>query len=281
MKTRLVERQWATVDDCRVAYRQWGKEGKPIVLLHGFPTNSSLWARVGLRLSAQGYRVYAPEMLGLGYTEGPQDHDHSLRGQAKLLSRFVSTVVQAEYVLVGHDLGGGVAQIMMTESSTPITKAVLTNCVAFDSWPVEGVKPLIGVASHDNYARIFTPEFTLGFLRKGLSAGLLDAGVITDNLLEDLCQGLVGTKQRLEHFVRFLRALDNKYTQSASPQLTQFARDTLVVWAQDDHFQPVSVGERLREVLPNATWKLIVGGHFHPLESTGLAEAILQWDCDQ
>ncbi|NOY99220.1 MAG: alpha/beta hydrolase [Chloroflexi bacterium] len=278
METKLVERQWTTVGDCQVAYRQWGEEGKPVVLLHGLPTNSALWARVGRRLSAQGYRVYAPEMLGLGYTDGPEDHDHSLRGQAQLLSRFVNAVVRDEYVLVGHDLGGGVAQIMMTEPSTPVDKVVLTNCVAFDSWPVEGVKPLIGGAYHENYARIFTPEFTLDFLRKGLSAGLLDTGVITDDLLEDLCQGLVGTKQRLEHFARFLRAMDNKYTQAASPQLTKFERETLVVWARGDRFQPVPVGERLREVLPNATWVLIDGGHFHPLESVGLAEAILRWD---
>ena len=70
MDTKISERQWATADDCRIAYRQWGREGKPIVLLHGIPMNSSLWNRVGPRLAAQGYRIYAPEMLGMGCTEG-------------------------------------------------------------------------------------------------------------------------------------------------------------------------------------------------------------------
>jgi pimeloyl-ACP methyl ester carboxylesterase len=51
-----------------------------------------------------------------------------------------------------------------------------------------------------------------------------------------------------------------------------------VTWANGDRFQPVSIGENLQDALPNATWKLIKGGHFHPLESDALAEAIVQWN---
>lgn len=278
MKTMFSERQWAEVNGCQIAYRQWGREGKPIVLLHGFPMNSVLWHYIGLQLSKQGYRVYAPEMLGLGYTEGPENHDHSLPGQARLVSQFVNDVVQDEYILAGHDIGGGVAQIVATGFSTRIKKCVLTNCVAFDSWPVKGIKPLIGLANRENRTRIFNREFTLNFLRKGLLAGLLNTAIITDELLGDLGDGLAGTKERVEHFVRFLQAMDNKYTQAASPQLTKFKQAILIVWAKGDPFQPVSVGERLRETLPDASWKLIEGSHFHPLESAELAEVMIRWD---
>jgi len=73
-------------------------------------------------------------------------------------------------------------------------------------------------------------------------------------------------------------SLNNECTQEASPKLSLFRRKTLLVWARDDQFQPVAIGEKLRDVLPNATWKTIDGKHFHPLETTSLANAILDWD---
>jgi len=106
-------RQWVKLDACNVAYRQWETKGKPVILLHGIPMNSALWESVGLELSLRGYLVYAPELLGLGYTDGPIGYDHSLNGQAQLIAQFANNVVHDEYILVGHDLGGGIAQIML------------------------------------------------------------------------------------------------------------------------------------------------------------------------
>ena len=283
METKNQERKRTTLNTCNVAYRQWGITGKPIVLLHGIPMNSSLWERTGHKLSAQGYFVYAPEMLGLGYSEGPIDYDHSLNGQARLINLFINKVVKDECILVGHDLGGGAAQIIVTGLSNQagIRKCVFTNCVAYDSWPIEGIKMLIGASYRKNYTQIFSPRFVSGFIKKGLSAGLLDASLITGELLDDLCKGLTGTRERVEHFVRFLSSLDNKYTQEASPKLKTFKKPALVIWADKDKFQPVSVGEKLRDILPDAAWKLIKGGqHFHPLESDALADAIAQWDAN-
>jgi pimeloyl-ACP methyl ester carboxylesterase len=82
----MAERKFVNINTFQIAYRQWGESGKPIVLLHGIPMNSSLWKRTGTTLARRGYQVYAPEMLGLGYSMGSIDNDHSLRGQAKLFS---------------------------------------------------------------------------------------------------------------------------------------------------------------------------------------------------
>lgn len=45
------ERHLLMTGKCKVAYRRWGKEGKPLVLLHGIPMNSSLWINTGNALA--------------------------------------------------------------------------------------------------------------------------------------------------------------------------------------------------------------------------------------
>ncbi len=39
-------------------------EGRPVLLLHGFPQTGSAWRRQIAALSAQGYRVVAPDQRG-------------------------------------------------------------------------------------------------------------------------------------------------------------------------------------------------------------------------
>lgn len=272
------ERKYVSIGAFKIAFRKWGDKGKPIVLLHGIPMNSSLWNFVGFKLSSSGYCVYAPEMLGLGYTEGPIEYDHSLKGQEKIIELFIREVIRKECIIVGHDLGGGVAQIIVTEKPALINKCVLTNCVAFDSWPVEGIKKLIQYSRSEESSSIFTNEFVSDFLKNGLILGVEDKTVINDELIKDIYNGIAGSKVKVEHFIRFLRDMDNKYTEEAATKLLSLNKPTLVVWAQSDIFQPMSVGEKLYKVIPNSKWSVIDGGHFHPLESTALAKSIIDWD---
>ena len=274
----IAKRKFVKIDLFEIAYRQWGTNGKPIVFLHGIPTNSILWNSTGEFLAKQGYNVFAPELLGLGYTNGPIDHDHSFEGQSKIINSFIESVVKDDYILVGHDLGGGIAQILLTEYSTNISKCILTNCVAFDSWPIKEIKLLIKMASRDNYSQIISPAFILDFLSKGISSGLIDSKKLDDDILQDIHLGLTGTADRYEHFVRFLLSMDNKYTQAAALKLENFIKPVLTVWAKDDQYQPITVGEKLRDTFSNVTWKTIDGRHFHPFESLAIAELIYDWD---
>lgn len=51
------------------AYREWG-EGRPVLLLHGFPDSPGSWEGVAERLAAAGYRAVAPWLRGYGPTGG-------------------------------------------------------------------------------------------------------------------------------------------------------------------------------------------------------------------
>jgi pimeloyl-ACP methyl ester carboxylesterase len=85
-------------------------EGRPVLLLHGFPQTGLVWQRQTEALAAHGYRVVAPDQRGYSPGARPQ------RPEDYRISLLVDDVVAiseelgwAAFDLVGHDWGGAVA----------------------------------------------------------------------------------------------------------------------------------------------------------------------------
>ena len=85
-------------------------EGRPVLLLHGFPQTSLAWRRQIAALAAHGYRVVAPDQRGHSprvRPERPEDYRMSV-----LVDDVVAITEElgwARFDLVGHDWGGAVA----------------------------------------------------------------------------------------------------------------------------------------------------------------------------
>ncbi|HUR14030.1 MAG TPA: alpha/beta hydrolase [Mycobacteriales bacterium] len=82
--------------------------GTPVLLLHGVPETSTVWRDVAPALAADGHRVLAPDLPGLGGSQyaGPYDVASVVRQVVALLD----AVVPGQRVdVVGHDWGGSVA----------------------------------------------------------------------------------------------------------------------------------------------------------------------------
>lgn len=85
-------------------------DGRPVLLLHGFPQTALVWQRQIEALAAHGYRVVAPDQRGYSPGARPQ------RPEDYRISLLVDDVVAiteelgwATFDLVGHDWGGAVA----------------------------------------------------------------------------------------------------------------------------------------------------------------------------
>jgi pimeloyl-ACP methyl ester carboxylesterase len=87
-------------------YEQWGSGGPPVVLVHGFLESSAVWARVGPLLARDGFRVYAIDVRGFGYTSrhGPYD----LSSDTRQLLSFLLALHLHRPVLVGHSSGAAI-----------------------------------------------------------------------------------------------------------------------------------------------------------------------------
>ena len=118
-----------------VAWTDLG-QGDPIILLHGIPTWSFLYNEV-IPLLAQHCRVIAPDFLGHGYSDRRDFFDRSLLAQTDMIMRLMDHLGLKRAHFVGHDTGGGVALIMAIHHPERVAHLVLTNVVAYDSWPID------------------------------------------------------------------------------------------------------------------------------------------------
>ena len=86
-----------------------GDGGPAVVLLHGTGGHAEAFCRNVLPLAGAGYRVYAIDMLGHGYTAKPAGSRYRLDDYVEHLVRFLDEVTDAAAYLVGESLGGWVA----------------------------------------------------------------------------------------------------------------------------------------------------------------------------
>jgi pimeloyl-ACP methyl ester carboxylesterase len=108
-----VEECWMDLDGARMRYLRTGS-GPPLILLHGLLGYSFSW-RYTMPALAPYATVYAPDMLGAGFSDRPAGLDHSMRGAAKRLLRFVAKLGISSFDLVGTSHGGAVAMMAAAE----------------------------------------------------------------------------------------------------------------------------------------------------------------------
>lgn len=89
-----------------LAYAQYG-EGFPVVVLHGFCENKTLWTDVAARLSAS-FTVITPDLPGFGDSTDNQ-HYASIDAMADEVYQLLQSLQTESCVLIGHSLGGYVA----------------------------------------------------------------------------------------------------------------------------------------------------------------------------
>jgi len=87
-----------------------GAGDRLVLCLHGFPESSLSWRHQMAPLAHAGYRVWAPDLRGYGYTTRPAGQDAY---QLDVLLEDVTALIEISkarrVILVGHDWGGIIA----------------------------------------------------------------------------------------------------------------------------------------------------------------------------
>ncbi|AUX10831.1 alpha/beta hydrolase [Halalkaliarchaeum desulfuricum] len=233
-----------TVDgqDLEVAYYEAGTgNGDPVVFLHGIPTNSYLW-RHAVSTVAEEHHVVAPDMIGYGNSSKFDGFDRSLRAQEIAIDGLLADLGFDTVSLVGHDLGGGVFLRYACHEPDTVERLVLSNSVAYDSWPIQTITDL-GLPES---ARQNSPEEIQGMLD-----GLFRQTLWGDDPDEAFVEGMKApwnSEDGVTSLVRNAIATNTNHTTEVDPR--NVTADTLLLWGLEDEFQPVEWAERLERDIP-------------------------------
>jgi pimeloyl-ACP methyl ester carboxylesterase len=162
-------------------------------------------------------------------------------------------------VVVGHDLGGGVAQILAVRHPELVKGLVLTNAVCYDSWPVAPVKAIRAAGP----AFAYLPDVVFRLVYGGfMIAGHDDRTVARESLGEHLPFYL--ESGGAASLVRQARYLDYRDTLAVADRIPELDLPARVVWGADDGFQPIGYGYRLAYELGALLERVEEGKHFVP-----------------
>jgi len=260
-----VRGEFVDIGSARLYYYASGSRGsgEPIVLLHGFPTSSHLWTGV-VPLLPKGHRVVVLDLLGFGRSDPPvEGADLSLRAHADRVVTLLDALGINYATIVGHDLGGGIAQSLAIRHPTRVARLCLINSVAFDDWPGREVKL---VRATMPLTRHLPATWILSILR----ADLLRGYVVSERGARSIDQFVrpFTTDRGRDVLVAHLGALDAAETKVLAPRLKDIVAPTAVLWGAEDPFLPPAIGQRLADAIGGATLDVVPDvRHFTPEEA--------------
>jgi acyl-CoA synthetase (AMP-forming)/AMP-acid ligase II/pimeloyl-ACP methyl ester carboxylesterase len=179
------ESRYLSIQGLRCHYVDEG-QGPAVLMLHGNPS-WSFYYRDLIRALRPSYRVIAPDHIGMGLSEKPDDSRYPYTAARRIddLGRLVEHLGLRSFTLVGHDWGGILGTAFATAHPELIDGMVILNTAGFN-WPVGKRLPL---ALH--LARL--PLASALFIR-GLNVfarGAVSIGVKRGRMRREVAEGLL------------------------------------------------------------------------------------------
>lgn len=240
-----------------VAWDETGR-GAPVVLVHGLPTSPRLWRWVVPLVD--GARCLAVELVGYGDSiPAGRERDLSVAAQATYLLGWLDAIGLERFVLVGHDVGGGVAQVAAVRAPERVAGLVLTNAVGYDAWPV----PMVAALRRAGGLVELVPDVIAG--------PAFTAAILLGH--DDAERGRESADEHwrfyAEHggaaaLVRQARALHGADTVAIQQRLVDLDVPARVVWGADDPFLPLRYGQRFAADLRAPLDQVEGANHFVP-----------------
>jgi pimeloyl-ACP methyl ester carboxylesterase len=256
-----VEECWMDFDGARMRYLRGGS-GPALILLHGLLGYSFSW-RFTMPALARYATVYAPDMMGAGFSDRPAGLEHSMPGTAKRVLRFAERLGISSFDLLGTSHGGAVAMMAAAEclegnsgfsSSVRMRRLVLVAPVNPYSAHGRRLAPFIG-------SRVGTALFRLTSAHMRFSYPYWHARMYGDRsrIPPGTLEGYMAPLAKpglFEHALSIVRTwtADLRELEASLPKLAEVP--TLLMWGDKDGAVYASSAAPLAKYFPNS--KLII-----------------------
>ena len=268
-----VEERWVKLVGHRMRYLQAGS-GPPLLLIHGLLAYSFSW-RFNIPALAHRRTVYAPDLLGFGYSDQPEI-PCSLRDTAELLRRFVEQLGIGDFDLLGTSYGGAVALMLATLMPARVSRLVLS--APANPWSPRG-KWLSFLCSRPPL-RYAMPAVVGSPLARKLQMDRMYADprrlapATLAGYTEPFNNGRV-----LQHVLRLIRTWNRDLRELRELLPAAAEIPTLLIWGRQDQIVPQSSMPPLRSCFRRAEVVMLEGAGHLPYEEVPQAfnRAVLEF----
>ncbi|MBZ5682538.1 MAG: alpha/beta hydrolase [Acidobacteriia bacterium] len=258
-----VEECWMEVAGARMRYLRAGS-GPALILLHGLLGYSFSW-RFTMPALAPFATVYAPDMLGAGFSDRPAGLDCTMHATASRLLQFVTQLGISSFDLLGTSHGGAVATMAAAECLAGVTGLQLQRLILVapvNPYSAHGKRlaPFFGGPAGSALFRLLFARTSL-FYRPLLRRLYGDPKKIPPGTLEGYMAPLAipGLFQHGLNIARTWTA-DLRELEATLPKVGSVP--TLLIWGSDDVAVYASSAASLAKHFPNSRLVVFPGvGH--------------------
>lgn len=241
------ESRFLRIGSHRMHYFVGGK-GRPMLLIHGLGAAARDWTPQMPGYARNGFRVYALDLLGCGYSDRP-DIVYSIQQQVDLVERFLDAMRVDQVDLIGWSMGGWIALKFALEHPQRVRRLVAMNSagLTFDA---------------PDY---FEPR-SLSDLQRLIALLMPRQPALPGFLCRDLLRKMRRNSPVTRRMVNSMKAgndlLDGRLERIEAP--------TLIVWADQDALIPPAIGLEMHRKIPQSVLQIYSGcGHLAPATHAG------------
>ena len=236
-----------TKDKVSLFYKDWGPaDGRPIVLIHGWPLTGDTFDDVAVELAKDGFRSIIPDRRGFGRSDQPWDGYDYDTFASDIEAVLDDAGIDGRIAVVGFSMGGGEVARLVARHGDRVSHAVLIGSIvpfmlqAEDNpkgVPQEIFDQMAGGIAQDRAA--FFKQFAKDFY----GAGAVSDAVLDDFQRQALMAGLRPTLAAAKAFA----------TTDFRGDLRHFTMPTLVIHGTKDATVPIDTTAReVKAALPHA-----------------------------
>lgn len=168
-KEKVLSYKNITIKDSFISYKEQGV-GPTVLLLHGAPDSSLSWNEIIPILAKSGYRVIAPDLIGMGFS-GKPSIEYTFEEVQDYLDKFIEKINIHDLIIVGHDVGAILGGDYARRNSSNVKGFVFMEA------------PLFAVPSYEELSRV-NPDFS-NFLKAIKTPNVGEDLIINQNILID------------------------------------------------------------------------------------------------
>ena len=233
--------------------------GDPVVLLHGSGPGVSAWVnwRLVIPHLAQDFRALAPDIVGFGFTERPEDISYDMDTWLKHALDFFDALEIEQAHVIGNSFGGSLALALAIRAPERVSRLVLMGSVGLEFELTEGLDLTWG----------YTPS--LENMRRMLDLFAYNRALVTDELAQLRYEASLrpGVQEAYAAMFPAPRQEGIRRICSKEADVRNVEHETLIIHGRDDRIIPVSCSEQLFRYIKNSQLHIFGNcGHWTQIE---------------